>query len=86
LAHDLYDGSGYGVVAKIFYNDLKIAKSEFLVNTFTQNSQTRPVIFSMANENFVIVWDSTSQDGFDNPSIFMQIFNEKGDKIGDEKT
>jgi len=39
------------------------AGPEFRVNTFTTNSQEWPAVAADTNGNFVIVWESTNQDG-----------------------
>jgi len=81
-AHNFYDQAGYGIVAKIYFEDGTIYRNEFLVNSFTSNDQNNPNICSMPNGCFVISWDSYNQDGFSNRSIFMQIFDNEGNKIG----
>lgn len=80
----LQDGSLWGIYAKIYYNDLTILKEEFLVNTYTNDSQYNPFACQLGNENIVIAWNSFAQDGFNNNSIYMQIFDENGEKIGNE--
>ncbi|MFN8576528.1 MAG: hypothetical protein U0354_06700 [Candidatus Sericytochromatia bacterium] len=77
------DGSGYGVYAQR-YNSLGIPQgSEFRVNSFTNNWQILPSIASDKNGNFVITWQSRSQDGsFD--GIYAQRYNNLGVPQGSE--
>lgn len=83
-AHDSFDGSGWGIVAKMCLEDGTVYKNEFVVNTYIPNNQNNPSICAMPNGNFVISWDSYFQDGYYNNSVFMQIFSNNGEKIGSE--
>jgi hypothetical protein len=60
---------------------------EFQVNTYTSNSQDRPVVGAAANGDFVVAWESRDQDA-PNPTgdlgIFGQRFSSAGVKQGAE--
>jgi len=57
--------------------------SEFLVNTTTANDQKEPAIAMDATGNFVIVWESTNQDG-DKKGIYAQRYDASGVAQGGE--
>lgn len=77
------DGSGNSVYAQR-YNSLGVPQgTEFLVNSYTTNSQSIPAIGMDADGNFVIAWPSYEQDGSED-SIYAQRFNALGEKQGDE--
>ena len=76
------NSSIYDVKARIFQNSLPIS-SEFIVNSFTENSQTKPSVDIYADGSFIIVWESWFQDGSDR-GIFGQRFDINGNKTGDE--
>jgi hypothetical protein len=57
--------------------------SEFQVNSYTTGEQWQPKIASDANGNFVVVWESTGQDG-SSYGIFGQRFAASGVPQGSE--
>ncbi|NWG75036.1 MAG: T9SS type A sorting domain-containing protein [Rubrivivax sp.] len=77
------DGSAWGICGQIF--DSRGAKqgNEFLVNTFTKNSQCFPSVAALNNGGFVVCWQSDGQDG-SGYGIFGQVFDAKGLKKGKE--
>ena len=56
---------------------------EFQVNTHVEGRQVNPIIAMNKKGNFVIIWDSSGQDG-SAEGIFAQRFNKKGKAIGSE--
>ncbi|MFN6528235.1 beta strand repeat-containing protein [Nostoc sp. ChiSLP03a] len=71
------DGSGDGIYAQR-YNSAGVAiGGEFLVNTYTSNSQTNPTIAMDATGDFVISWQSDGQDESGN-GIYAQLNNNSG--------
>lgn len=72
----------YDIKARIFQNSFPIS-SEFIVNSFTENSQTKPSVDVYTDGSFIIVWESWFQDGSDR-GIFGQRFDHQGNKIGSE--
>lgn len=76
------DGDDYGIYAKIYDNTGDVKKEEFLVNTFTEESQTSPVIGIDNEGNFVITWESGEQNGI--YGIFAQKFDCTGEPLGRE--
>jgi hypothetical protein len=77
------DTSGYGVYAQR-YNAAGVAQgSEFQVHTVTANSQGSPAIAMDSDGDFVIVWDSGSQDG-SSTGVYAQRFNSAGVAQGSE--
>ncbi|HEU64611.1 MAG TPA: hypothetical protein ENH96_04410 [Chlamydiae bacterium] len=75
------DGSGWGVYGQIFNVDGTKNGSEFRVNTYITNQQKNPSAASLSNGEFVVVWQSWTQDG-DLDGIYGQIFNTNGTKKG----
>ncbi|WP_284186858.1 cadherin domain-containing protein, partial [Zoogloea oryzae] len=66
------------------YNSSGVAQgSEFLVNTYTTESQTEPSVAMDASGNFVIAWQSFGQDG-DNEGIYAKRYNSSGVVQGSE--
>jgi len=57
------DGSPDGIFAHRFHDDGHPVGSEFAVNAFTTSTQGRPAVAMDAAGNFVVVWQSFSQDG-----------------------
>jgi hypothetical protein len=56
---------------------------EFRVNTFTTSTQWFPAVAMDADGDFVVAWQSTSQDG-DGYGVFAQLFDAAGRPVGDE--
>lgn len=77
------DGSLYGIYAQR-YNAAGVAQgSEFLVNTVTANRQNKPSVAMDADGDFVIAWQSYTQDGSDY-GIYAQRYNAAGVAQGSE--
>ena len=77
------DGSGYGIYAQR-YNAAGVAQgSEFQVNTYTTNIQSTPSIGMDADGDFVITWQSYTQDG-NRYGIYAQRYNAAGVAQGPE--
>jgi len=56
---------------------------EFRVNTYTESYQGRPAAAMDKNGNFIIVWESSGQDG-DGMGIFGQRYSSSGQPQGQE--
>ncbi len=59
----LGDDSSFGIYTKKFNASGTVQGSEFLVNTYTTQTQREPSIGMDTDGNFVIVWNSVDQDG-----------------------
>jgi hypothetical protein len=82
-SHSQRDGSGYGVYAQR-YNSLGVPQgSEFRVNSYTNDNQNNPSITSDNNGNFIITWQSSSQDG-SGDGVYAQRYNNLGIPQGSE--
>jgi hypothetical protein len=57
------DGSGYGVIGQRYAGSGLPLGGEFRVNTYTTNNQTVPSIAADSAGNFVVAWQSFTQDG-----------------------
>ncbi|GAB4419154.1 MAG: hypothetical protein Fur0044_15430 [Anaerolineae bacterium] len=79
----LQDGSGDGVYARR-YNAAGVAQgNEFRVNTTTTSDQAKPSLALDAAGNFVVVWQSSGQDG-SNAGIYGQRYTAAGVAQGSE--
>jgi len=77
------DGDGYGIYAQR-YNGLGVPQgSEFRVNTFTTSWQSSPAIGMDPDGDFIITWQSISQD-LDGYGIYAQRYNALGVPQGSE--
>jgi len=77
------DGSGDGIVARIFERDGTPVTAELQVNSFTSSHQSFPDVAADAAGNFVVVWDSLGQDG-SGLGVYGQRFDPSGAKVGPE--
>ena len=58
-------------------------KQEFLVNTYTQDTQQTPVVTGLTDGSYVIAWASSNQDG-SSWGIYGQRYDVSGTALGDE--
>lgn len=77
------DGSGQGVFAQRFNSNGTAQGSEFRVNTFTTGEQDQTSVAMDSLGNFVIAWESQSQDG-DSLGVFGQRYTSAGGRLGTE--
>jgi len=69
------DGSGLGIYAKVFNATTGgIITEEFLINTYTLNSQSSPSICGLSSDTFAVAWVSSGQDG-SGYGIYEKVFN-----------
>jgi hypothetical protein len=57
------DGSGYGIFGQRFLGFGAPLGPEFRVNTYTTQGQTGPAVAADPAGNFIVVWNSNTQDG-----------------------
>ncbi|MEM6784506.1 MAG: hypothetical protein AAF624_12320, partial [Bacteroidota bacterium] len=72
-----------GIYARRYNNAGAAQGAEFLVNTFTTNSQSSPAVGMDADGDFVVVWQSFAQDG-DYYGVFAQRYASAGAAVGPE--
>jgi hypothetical protein len=77
------DGFSYGVFGQRHDSSGAPLGPEFLVNTFTMFQQRFPAVASESSGNFVVGWESYSQDG-SNDGVFGQVFANSGAPLGPE--
>jgi hypothetical protein len=77
------DGSATGVYGQRYTPEGLADGSEFRVNTHTTSDQTAPAIASVPGGGFVVVWESTAQDG-SGTGIFAQRYAPEGTPQGAE--
>ncbi|MBI3448640.1 MAG: thrombospondin type 3 repeat-containing protein [Acidobacteria bacterium] len=77
------DGPSFGVFGQRFGSGGAPQGAEFQINTYTTGNQQRPSIAADGSGDFVVVWDSSSQDG-DTYGVFGQRFSSAGTPQGAE--
>ncbi|MCY1668978.1 VCBS domain-containing protein [Rhizobium sp. SL86] len=79
------DTNGGAIKAQIYSATGAKVGTEFLVNTYQNGTQERPVITALTNGGFVVSWISDT-DSVDTSadSIKAQIFDSAGNKVGNE--
>ena len=75
------DSSGWGIYGQILDSYGNKIGNEFRVNTYTLSNQMYPSVSSLINTNFVVVWQSVSQDG-SGYGIFGNIYQSDGSIVG----
>ncbi len=77
------DGDGGGVFARRYDHFGAPTGNELQVNTYTTGYQSQADVAADGGGNFVVVWNSTGQDG-DGGGIFAQRFDNSGTRVGTE--
>jgi hypothetical protein len=77
------DGNNYGIFAQRYASTGAPVGGEFRVNSYTTNVQSEPVVASDSAGNFVIAWQSNTQDGAGS-GVFGQRFLSTGAALGGE--
>jgi hypothetical protein len=77
------DGSLSGIFAQRYDGAGSPLGGEFRVNTYTTSSQSRPSAAHDSAGNFVVVWQSSGQDGMEE-GIFAQRYASTGAPLGGE--
>lgn len=75
---------GYDLFASIYDENGNLLVEEFQINTYTNDYQWYSNIESLGNGEFIVVWCSWEQDGYDG-GIYLQKFDRFGNKLGEEK-
>ncbi|APZ93269.1 PKD domain-containing protein [Fuerstiella marisgermanici] len=73
----------WGVYGQRYAADGTAMGSEFLINSATDHHQNMPSVAMDAVGNFVVTWESHSQDG-DRYGVFGQRYNADGSSLGSE--
>ena len=73
---DIFDIKG-----RLYKNNQPVG-DEFLVNSTTANSQTKPTVSMNNDGSFVVVWESWFQ--VDSKDVYLQRFDADGNKVGNE--
>jgi hypothetical protein len=79
----IQDGDGMGVIAKRYDAAGVVQGGEFQVNTFTVNDQRNGSVAMGSGGDFVIVWESMTQDG-SGKGIFGKRYDAFGVAVGAE--
>jgi hypothetical protein len=78
------DGSNYGVFARRFSSVGTALASEFQVNTYTPLQQRQPSVAADADGDFVVVWQSFSNQDGSGYGIFGRTFSSAGIALASE--
>jgi ELWxxDGT repeat protein len=78
------DASGSAIHGQIFNADGSKSGAEFLVNTTTAGDQSAPVVATLADGEFYVVWQDHSNGT--NDDIRSQVFHADGTRNGGEQT
>lgn len=71
--------NGYDIYAKIYSADGSVIKSEFVLNSVTDNEQATPNITNLSNGGFATSWVTT--DGAGVASVAVRTFDQNGKPI-----
>lgn len=77
------DGSYTGIYAQRYNSAGTAQGSEFQVNSYTTGNQNAPAVATNSSGDFVVTWQSDSQDG-DSFGIYGQRYNSTGVTQGSE--
>ncbi len=77
------DGSGDGVFGQRYDSAGSPVGNEFQVNSYTTSWQSSPALATDSVGNFVVVWDSSDQDG-SSLGVFGQRYDSAGGPLGNE--
>jgi hypothetical protein len=78
-----HDGSERGVFAQRFSSAGGALGGEFQINTHSLGEQYDPAVAAESDGDFVVVWSSDDQDGFE-AGIFGRRFSSSGGAVGEE--
>jgi hypothetical protein len=79
----MQEGNSDGIFAQRFAGSGAPLGSEFQVNSYTTGPQSYPKVASDGDGNFIVVWNSTGQDG-DRDGVFAQRYASSGTPRGTE--
>lgn len=82
--YDSQDGSGSGIYAQRYASDGTALGGEFRVNTYTTGNQKRSQAAMDADGNFVIVWESASNQDGSGYGVYAQRYAANGATLGGE--
>jgi hypothetical protein len=77
------DGSGDGVFVRRGGRAAAAASEELPANTYTTGAQDDPALAALDDGTFVVVWESTGQDG-SGEGLFGRLLSSGGEPVGDE--
>jgi hypothetical protein len=80
---EFQDASSFGIFGQRYSSAGATQGSEFQVNTYTTNFQRLPAVAADASGNFVVTWDSLTEDG-SSYGIFGQRYSSTGASQGSE--
>lgn len=81
--NDLSDGSATGIVGRRFDSSGTPVGAPFQVNSYTESGQGSPSVGCTASGDFVVVWRSNGQDGYNN-GVFARQFTSSATSVGSD--
>lgn len=78
------DGDMWGVFARRVTATGSSPKREFQVNQITSYNQRNPAVATLANGNFVVVWNSENEEFLGSLSVYGRVFQPDCTPVGDE--
>lgn len=78
------DPSGYGIYGQEFDENGNKIGSNFLVNSYTTDSQNWSAVQSLSDGKYVASWSSPNQDEAGTWGVFAKIYNQDGSVYKDE--
>jgi hypothetical protein len=80
------DQNAWSIYGRVYSASGLALSNEFIVNTFTPNSQQKPVLKANPNGGFVAVYESQADSvpGAGSYGIYMQFFDDNGHRVGQE--
>lgn len=76
------DGSDQGIYVRRYAADGSAVGEEFRVNNYTTSAQSYPSISSLADDGWLVTWQSDGQDGSDY-GVYAQRYAADGSVVGD---
>jgi Ca2+-binding RTX toxin-like protein len=77
------DGNSLGIYGQRFNSNGNFVGSEFLVNTYTTNTQSAPSVSPLSNGGFAVTWESSGQDG-SSWGVYSKSFGGNGNPLNTE--
>jgi len=87
LSHAGGDASGSGVKARLFDSAGRAMGGDFVVNSQTAASQSKPAVSALAGGGFAVTWadDSHTLGDSNASSVKLQLFTSRGTRLGGEQ-
>ncbi|RLJ64547.1 hypothetical protein DFR35_1185, partial [Sulfurisoma sediminicola] len=78
------DGSDWGIYGQRYDAGGAAVGAEFRANSFTSWSQQTPSVTGLTGGGFVVTWQSTRQEAWDDWAVYGQLYDASGNRVGGE--